>query len=30
MRYMRWLMDKVYPAPALLDELGVGATTPEA
>jgi hypothetical protein len=23
MRYMRWLMDKVYPAPALLEELGV-------
>lgn len=23
MRYMRWLMDKVYPAPALLKELGV-------
>jgi hypothetical protein len=23
MRYMRWLMDKVYPAPALLRELGV-------
>jgi len=25
MRYMRWLMDKVYPAPALLQELGVPA-----
>jgi hypothetical protein len=23
MRYMRWLMDKVYPSPALLKELGV-------
>ncbi len=23
LRYMRWLMDKVYPAPALLQELGV-------
>lgn len=23
MRYMRWLMDKVYPSPALLRELGV-------
>ena len=25
MRYMRWLMDKVYPAPWLLQELGVPA-----
>jgi hypothetical protein len=25
MRYMRWLMDKVYPSPALLKELGVPA-----
>lgn len=25
MRYMRWLMDKVYPAPKLLEELGVPA-----
>jgi len=25
MRYMRWLMDKVYPAPQLLKELGVPA-----
>ncbi|WP_285406413.1 S46 family peptidase [Luteibacter sp. ME-Dv--P-043b] len=25
MRYMRWLMDKVYPSPALLEELGVPA-----
>jgi hypothetical protein len=25
MRYIRWLMDKVYPAPALLKELGVPA-----
>jgi hypothetical protein len=25
MRYMRWLMDKVYPAPQLLEELGVPA-----
>ncbi|MET0618115.1 MAG: S46 family peptidase [Luteibacter sp.] len=25
MRYMRWLMDKVYPSPALLRELGVPA-----
>ena len=25
MRYMRWLMDKVYPAPQLLQELGVPA-----
>ena len=25
MRYMRWLMDKVYPAPHLLQELGVPA-----
>ncbi|WP_233171694.1 S46 family peptidase [Dyella sp. ASV21] len=25
MRYMRWLMDKVYPAPELLKELGVPA-----
>ena len=25
MRYMRWLMDKVYPAPHLLKELGVPA-----
>ena len=25
MRYMRWLMDKVYPAPALLEEMGVPA-----
>ncbi|MGP1667160.1 MAG: S46 family peptidase, partial [Rhodanobacter sp.] len=25
MRYMRWLMDKVYPAPELLRELGVPA-----
>ena len=25
MRYMRWLMDKVYPAPWLLKELGVPA-----
>ncbi|KRE89687.1 peptidase S46 [Frateuria sp. Soil773] len=25
MRYMRWLMDKVYPAPRLLRELGVPA-----
>ena len=25
MRYMRWLMDKVYPAPQLLRELGVPA-----
>ena len=23
MRYMRWLMDKVYPAPALLEEMGL-------
>jgi hypothetical protein len=23
MRYMRWLMDRVYPAPQLLSELGV-------
>jgi Peptidase S46 len=23
MRYMRWLMDKVYPAPCLLEELGL-------
>jgi hypothetical protein len=29
MRYMRWLMDRVYPAPHLLDELGLprGAET---
>ena len=26
MRYMRWLMDKVYPSPALLEELGVPAS----
>jgi hypothetical protein len=26
LRYMRWLMDKVYPAPALLKELGVPAS----
>jgi hypothetical protein len=25
MRYMRWLMDRVYPAPHLLEELGVPA-----
>ncbi|WP_267220444.1 S46 family peptidase [Dyella silvae] len=25
LRYMRWLMDKVYPAPRLLEELGVPA-----
>jgi len=25
MRYMRWLMDKVYPSPGLLQELGVPA-----
>jgi hypothetical protein len=25
MRYMRWLMDKVYPSPSLLKELGVPA-----
>ncbi len=25
LRYMRWLMDKVYPAPQLLQELGVPA-----
>ena len=25
LRYMRWLMDKVYPAPALLEEMGVPA-----
>jgi hypothetical protein len=23
MRYIRWLIDKVYPSPALLRELGV-------
>ncbi|MDR6936282.1 S46 family peptidase [Luteibacter sp. 3190] len=26
MRYMRWLIDKVYPSPALLKELGVPAS----
>lgn len=25
MRYLRWLMEKVYPAPQLLQEMGVGA-----
>lgn len=27
LRYMRWLMDKVYPAPQLLEELGVPSQT---
>jgi hypothetical protein len=25
MRYLRWLLAKVYPAPALLQEMGVPA-----
>jgi Peptidase S46 len=29
MRYMRWLMDKVYPAPKLLEELGLQAPEPQ-